>query len=186
MSLLQRYQSLSPSTRFLLRAFSVYALWELCNSILIKNASFKSFWLGMRNGLIENIVDVSEWTIRILGYDLLRDGVFLKIDESPGVLVGPACAGFGLMFAFTGLILVYEGSWRKKLWFIPTGMAGIHLINILRIVILTIMSNYNYRLVEFNHKYVFNTLVYVFLFLMWVAWVRFLERDQKKKQGSPD
>lgn len=159
----------------------VYALWELCNSVLIREEAFKTFWLGMRDVLIENIVDVSAFIIRSLGYDLFREGVFLRINQSPGVIVGPACAGFGLMFAFAGLIIAYQGAWRKKIWFIPIGLLGIHLINISRIVILTIMSNYNNRWVEFNHKYVFNTLVYVFMFFMWVAWVRFLERQEKKQ-----
>lgn len=140
--------------------------------------------MGMRQELIENIVDVSDKIIRMMGYDLFRDGVFLKIGDSPGVLVGPACAGFGLLFAFTGLILAFEGPWRKKMWFIPLGLAGIHTINIARIVILTIMSNYNYRWVDFNHKYVFNTLIYVFMFMMWVAWVRFLERERNKKEAA--
>ena len=184
MSFLQRYQSLSPSTRFLLRAFSVYALWELCNSVLIKYAAFRLFWLGMRDSLIENIVDVSEFTIRLMGYDLFRDGVLLRIGNSAGVIVGPACAGFGLMFAFAGLILAYEGSLKRKLWFVPLGLAGIHSINISRIVILSVMSNYNNEWVDFNHKYVFNTLVYVFLFFMWVAWVRFLEKDQAPQNNS--
>lgn len=159
----------------------VYALWELCNSVLIREEAFKTFWLGMRDVLIENIVDVSAFIIRSLGYDLFREGVFLRINQSPGVIVGPACAGFGLMFAFAGLIIAYQGAWRKKIWFIPIGLLGIHLINISRIVILTIMSNYNNRWVEFNHKYVFNTLVYVFMFFMWVAWVRFLERQEKEQ-----
>jgi len=174
---------LSPSTRFLMRAFSVYMFWELCNSVLIKHPAFKSFWWGMRDLLIVNIVDVSDFTVRLLGYDLMREGVFLRVSDSPGIIVGPACAGFGLIFAFTGLILAYEGAFKKKILFIPAGILGIHAINISRIVILTIMSYYNNTWVEFNHKYVFNTLVYVFLFFMWVAWVRFLEKD--KSTASP-
>ena len=106
----------------------------------------------------------------------------MRIGTSPGVAVGPACVGFGLQVAFAALILAYEGPWKKKLWFVPLGMIGIHLINVSRVVVLAILSNINNDWVDFNHKYVFSSLVYLFMFVMWVTWVKFLEKE--KIQGK--
>ncbi|MFN4811192.1 MAG: exosortase/archaeosortase family protein, partial [Bacteroidota bacterium] len=74
------------------------------------------------------------------------------------------------------------GSWKSKLWFIPIGLLGIHTINILRIVILAIISNINNDWVDFNHKYVFNTIIYIFMFLMFTWWVRYVEKQEEKNK----
>ena len=169
----------SPMFYFLIKVAIIFLVWEFLNGYLQRYAFFSSLWKSLHDVLLESILDISEFTLRsILGFDLKRSGIWLHIGNSPGVTVGPACVGFGLQVAFAALIMAYEGPWKKKLWFIPLGMLGIHAINVLRVVVLSIISNINNDWVDFNHKYVFSSMVYLFIFLMWVTWVRFLEKDK--------
>ena len=169
----------SPMFYFLIKVAIIFLVWEFLNGYLQRYDFFSSLWKSLHDVLLESILDISEFTLRsILGFDLKRSGIWLHIGNSPGVTVGPACVGFGLQVAFAALIMAYEGPWKKKLWFIPLGMLGIHAINVLRVVVLSIISNINNDWVDFNHKYVFSSMVYLFIFLMWVTWVRFLEKDK--------
>lgn len=170
----------NPMVQFMIKAALVYALWEILNWVQMHNTTFGSVWMTLHNGVRDNIVVVSSWVLRTLQYDLIQYDSVLIIKGSAGVEVGPACVGFGLLFGFAGLIISYQGSWKSKLWFIPLGWLGIHTINIIRIVVLAIISHINNDWVDFNHKYVFNTIIYIFIFLMWMWWVRFVENQEKK------
>jgi exosortase/archaeosortase family protein len=123
---------------------------------------------------------MSSRILRAMQYDLIQYNEVIIIKGSAGVAVGPACVGFGLLFGFAGLILSYHGSLKSKMWFIPLGLLGIHTINILRIVILAIISNINNDWVDFNHKYVFNTIIYIFIFFMFTWWVRYVEKQENE------
>lgn len=169
----------SPIFKFLIKVAVIFLVWEFLNGYMQRFTFFSNLWGKMHDLLLFSILDISEFTLRtVLGFELLRDGIILRIEDSPGVAVGPACVGFGLQVAFAALILAYEGPWKKKLWFVPLGMLGIHAINVLRVVVLAIVSNINNDWVDFNHKYVFSSMVYLFMFVMWVTWVRFLEKKK--------
>jgi exosortase/archaeosortase family protein len=164
----------------------VYVLWELLNWFQMHNAAFHTIWMAMHGTVRDNIVVVAAWLLRVMQYDIIQYDVVILIKGSAGVAVGPACVGFGLLFGFAGLILSYHGSIKSKLWFIPLGLLGIHTINILRIVILAIISNINNDWVDFNHKYVFNTIIYIFIFLMFTWWVRHIEIQGKAGLKTED
>lgn len=171
----------NPIVKFVVKAGLVYVLWEMLNWLWMHNSSVATVWLYLHDVIRTNIMDVSVFALKAMGYTIERFGIVIRIVGTSGVAVGPACVGFGLLFGFTGLILAYHGSAKDKLWFIPLGLLGIHLINIARIVILTIISKINNDWVEFNHKYVFNTLVYIFIFILWINWVKRVEKLEKSK-----
>jgi exosortase/archaeosortase family protein len=173
----------NPMLLFLLKASMVYVLWELLNWFQMHNNAFHAIWMALHGAVRDNIVLMSSWILRNLGYNIVQYDAVIIIKGSAGVDVGPACVGFGLLFGFIGLILSYSGSIKSKLWFIPLGLLGIHSINILRIVILAIISNINNDWVDFNHKYVFNTIIYIFIFIMFIWWVRYVEKQNNLKDN---
>ncbi|MCC6251643.1 MAG: exosortase/archaeosortase family protein [Bacteroidia bacterium] len=174
----------NPIVKFLIKAAIIYGAWEFMNWFQMHNAPFNKIWMGLHSIIKDNIVDVSAWLLRLMQFNIEKYEVVVRIVGSPGVAVGPACVGFGLLFGFAGLIMSYHGSVKSKLWFIPLGLLGIHIINILRIVVLAIISNINNDWVDFNHKYVFNTVIYIFIFVMWMWWVRYVDKEENKKTSE--
>ncbi|MBK9536974.1 MAG: hypothetical protein IPO10_17715 [Flavobacteriales bacterium] len=51
-------------------------------------------------------------------------------------------------------------------------MVIIHLINVLRIIALSIIVTINYELLNFNHDYTFYVVVYGCVFILWYVWVK--------------
>jgi exosortase/archaeosortase family protein len=170
----------NPMIRFMLKAGLVYLLWECLNWFQMHNDAFHKLWYAMHGAVRDNIVFMSSSILKVLQYEITQYNEVIIINGSAGVAVGPACVGFGLLFGFAGLIISYHGAIKSKLWFIPLGLLGIHSINILRIVILAIISKINNDWVDFNHKYVFNTIIYIFIFLMFTWWVRYVEKQEKE------
>lgn len=82
------------------------------------------------------------------------------------------CLGVDMMAMFTALVISFPGKWKDRLWFIPFGLVGIMFINIVRVTIMCYMTIY-YDYSNFIDRHaLFNVLTTLFIFLMFVQWVR--------------
>jgi exosortase/archaeosortase family protein len=177
---------INPLTLFLFKAGVFYFFWELMNSHMIRYAWWRNIWNAIHDYVLMSILDISGVLITVISSEGSREGIIIKVADSPGVAVGPGCVAMGIMYAFIALIVSYHGSWKSKLWFVPFGLFCIHMFNVARVLALAYISYFNNFIVDFNHKYVFNTLLYVLVFLLWVFWANYVERSEKlKMQTTP-
>ena len=58
-----------------------------------------------------------------------------------------------------------------RLWYIPLGLALIHLSNLIRIASLVLILLYSPESLAFNHDYTFTIFVYAVIFALWYGWV---------------
>jgi exosortase/archaeosortase family protein len=104
-------------------------------------------------------------------YFQATDGLFrtrVGIAGAAGVFVGPSCDGVVLFALFTIFILSFPGHWLRKVWFIPFGVAIIHMANVFRIIcLLWIQLYFGEEAMTFNHDYTFTVFVYSIIFLLW-------------------
>lgn len=150
---------------FLLKAILLYLLWFLLyDNWLLKDGFIDHF-------LIAHLVDTTSLILKVLGYVTFQYADAVGIDGTHGVLIGAPCNGLELFALFTGFILIFPGKIKHKVVFIPIGLILIHLLNILRLVGLALIVNYFPEQLEFNHKYTFTIIVYIFIFAMWIYWV---------------
>lgn len=98
--------------------------------------------------------------------------------------VHPSCSGLKQFLQFIILMMLYPGSWKKKLWFIPLGVFLIYITNIVRIVGLSLIivewSNQDYY--KFSHDYIFRPFFYVVIFGLWVYWVEKIKKKAPLKE----
>jgi len=135
-------------------------------------------WGKVDNWLMENIALWTTRLLNLLGFnpELVASGntanlIFINGIGTPAVRVESGCDGLDLMVLFLIFIVVFPGKQKGKLWFIPACILAIHLINIIRITILAIINNYDQALMQFNHKYTFTVVVYLFIFVLWYVWI---------------
>ena len=161
---------------FLLKAGATYALLYLIHQFILKRYTFYD------QDFIGLIIRSSDLLLKLLGYKtflVLQDSDFqvIGVDGSGGVWVGSECNALSLFILFTVFVLWYPGHQKAKWWFIPFGILTIHLLNIIRVVALALIANYNPLALDFNHTYTFTFIVYGYIFLLWVWWVnRFASR----------
>ena len=74
------------------------------------------------------------------------------------------------------LIIIYPGIWKRKLWFIPLGMIIIHFTNILRIVLLSVVSINKPEWWHLAHDTALRGLFYVVILILWIIWVERINR----------
>ncbi len=151
---------------FLLKALSLYLIWFF----IYEQWLLKVGWLD--NIVINNLIYISELLLKIFNYPYFVYEHSIGIDGSHGVFVGVPCNGLDLIALFVGFILIFKGEWKQKIWFIPLGILIIHLLNAFRVFLLILIAKSNPEWLEFNHKYTFTIILYLFVFLGWMIWVK--------------
>ena len=121
----------------------------------------------------------SVWILNALGYgaELVRLRNIDMYDLEFNIHIRNFCLGIDMMFALTALIVSFPGKWINRLWFIPLGILGIHVINILRIVGLCISWSV-LKVGDFvDHHDIFNIVAVIFIFFMFVQWVNMYKKE---------
>ena len=163
---------------FLIKSAALYVIWFVCYDIFLHpNSNFDYL-------LINNLTDITKFVLTKMGYVLMTvpadfDSMgVVGIDGSHGVLIGYPCNGLELFALFTGFVVAFPGSVKSKLWFIPLGILLIHLLNIIRVIALTLLAYKAPEYLDFNHTYTFTILVYSVVFILWMIWALKISKVQ--------
>lgn len=163
--------------RFLIFFFILYLGWALLYEWLIHP------WGKLDQLVINSSSNIALAFLQLLGYttfvgpsETIRT---IGIDGTHGLWIGDPCNGLTLFALFTSFILAFPGAIRHKFWFIPLGILLIHFINCIRITALCIIVLYKPSWLEFNHTYLFQILIYLFIFGLWWLWIKRYSRSEK-------
>ncbi|MCE3260867.1 MAG: hypothetical protein K0S12_2508 [Bacteroidetes bacterium] len=156
--------------KFICTAGLLYLVLYLIYQFVVRRYTFYD------QRFIASIINVSEFILNLLGYKTFKilqdiDLQVIGIDGSTGVWIGPNCNAITLFSLFAVFVITYPGHQKAKLWFIPLGIVAIHILNIFRVVALTIINYKAYEYLDFNHTYTFTFLIYAFIFMLWMIWV---------------
>jgi len=159
---------------FLLKAIALYLIWFCTYDLWLKKVGYIDI------AIIDNLVYLSVEILDFFDYVLYVDYHKVGIHNAQSsVAVGTGCNALELFALFAGFILIFEGSWKHKIWFIPLGVIIIHLLNVARILALIFSGTVSKSLLEFNHKYTFTIIMYIITFIGWMIWVKYFASESK-------
>jgi exosortase/archaeosortase family protein len=153
-----------------------YRFWAISLQYWPIQASMNELHQMMTGWILNQTIWVDRY---ILNISMNITGQTITFDNGSWISINESCAGDKQILQFALLILVYPGIWKRKLWYIPLGMVIIHLTNILRIVLLSIVSINNPEYWHIAHNTVLRAMFYVVILALWIIWV---ERINKKPE----
>ena len=81
------------------------------------------------------------------------------------------CNSISIIILFVSFIIAFSGKFKTTLFYLLFGCVTIYVVNLFRIVILTIgLYNYPWRR-EILHSVIFPLIIYGLVFLLWMFWV---------------
>lgn len=180
----KRYQTYFDVGLFFVLIFSFHFLYLFWNEVVgfwpVRGAVDRLFvWASAL------LFDQSTWTLEhIFNIDILtKDQTIVFMNHEnwlSHVTVAPECTSLKQWLHWLFLMLIFPGPWKHKAWYIPLGLVVIEFINVVRVVGISLFLIRFPHGFEFAHDYIFKTMFYVFIFLMWVVWVEcFLHRKKK-------
>lgn len=107
-------------------------------------------------------------------------GVINSNDTYSFINVAPECTSLKQWLHWLFLMILFPGPWKHKLWYIPVGLVVIEWINVVRVVGITLCMIPFPNHFDFFHDYLFKTLFYFFIFIMWLIWVEVFVHRKKK------
>ncbi len=162
--------------QFVVTAFLLYLLWFLFyDYYLLKEGTWVARLIFFETKMSAQIVD---WFTSKDHFS--SSGYYIFCNDRRLLRVGEECSGLVLFALFTGFIVCYPGDWRNKCWYIPLGILLIFMLNILRMVALSVNFKYYKSSFAFNHHVTFTYTVYAFIFLLWVVWVNKFGNERMK------
>lgn len=174
---------MNPLIRFFINGIFLVAVWFLFYNFFRYNQHVHPHYEKASALLTHLILYVSEKILDTIGLEAHQSGTIIFIEgASQSVNLLRGCMGRNLMGIFAGFILAFPGNYKHKLWYIPTGIAFIILINIFRVIGLAYNSYCCPENTQFNHDTFFNYSIYLLTFVMWTIWVQKFSPLRKKKQ----
>lgn len=155
---------------FIVKAGFLYSFCYFIHEFIIKKQT------NLDQQFVRVIIKICTYLLDSIGYKTfaskeVNDFQVFGVDGSNGVWIGGPCNGITLMFLFAIFIIAYPGNFKNKLWYIPMGIIIVNMVNIVRIVSLSLIALYYPQYLDFNHTYTFTFIVYSIVFGLWMLWV---------------
>ncbi|MGB0765240.1 MAG: exosortase H, partial [Luminiphilus sp.] len=110
---------------------------------------------------------------------ILRDSV-----SGFAVSIEAGCNGVEASIVLIAGVLAFPASWREKLLAIVLGFIAIQSLNIVRIVSLFYLGQWNYDIFEWTHLYLWPVLIMMDVLLVFAIYLRWLSRSSETMQHA--
>jgi len=133
--------------------------------------------------MANHVAQTTASVLNFLGFHIqLFANNVLKQENGFGIQIVWSCTGLKQAYIFFCIIAFYCGPMRKKLWFIPLGLAVVYVFNIFRIAAITALVQQHSSWFTFLHEYFFKYLFYAVIFALWVWWEeKFVTKKEKNE-----
>ena len=81
------------------------------------------------------------------------------------------CNAVSVMILFAAFVFAFSTQWKKTLLFILFGIVLIHVLNVIRIALLSFALYYYPQYEEILHGTIFPLFIYGVVFVLWILWV---------------
>lgn len=93
-----------------------------------------------------------------------------------GVQIEPGCNGVEACIVLVSAILAFPARWRDKLLGIVLGVIAVQAVNVLRVISLFYLLQWSQPAFEFAHLYLWQALIMLDVLVVWLVWVRYIQR----------
>ena len=103
------------------------------------------------------------------------------------VAIEAGCNGVEATLVLFAAMLAFPAPWTYKVVGLVIGIAAVQLLNILRVISLFYIGQWNYDVFEWAHLYVWQALIMLDVLVVWLIWVRRIPRsdDSRSPPATP-
>ena len=154
-------------------------LWKFFLTYLVLTIAYKLYLSSICDDCIDGITEnVSFLTVKLsnftdLNLSVIRDHNQYKIIFQNKVVarIVEGCNSMSVIILFISFVIAFSGKFKQTIIFIFVGSAIVYVLNVLRIVLLSVLL-FNYPQYEhFLHGVIFPLIIYGTVFILWVVWI---------------
>ena len=121
----------------------------------------------------DGVARVAGAAIHVFDASVSTTGNVIATTRSPfAVAIEAGCNGVEATLVLAAAMLAFPASWRQRLVGIAAGVAAVQALNIVRVVSLFYLGQWNEDVFQWAHLYVWQALIMLDVLIVWVVWVR--------------
>lgn len=129
------------------------------------------------------LADISVFLIKLFDDDVLAYGKIISSTVNGfAVSIEPGCNGVEAVIILFAAIFAFPATIRQKLIGFALGFVAIQALNLVRIISLFYLGQWNMVWFEWFHLYLWQALIILDALVVWMIWLRYLQRQ---RSGEP-
>jgi len=120
---------------------------------------------------------ISAGIVRLFDPAVMAQGKVLQSAHNGfAVSIEAGCNGVEATIVLLAAILAFPAPWKRKLLGLAIGIVAVQGLNIVRVISLFYLGQWNFSMFEWAHLYVWQALIMLDVMVVWLLWVRTLPR----------
>jgi len=120
---------------------------------------------------------VSTSLVTLFDADVTASGkVIASTANGFAVSIEAGCNGVEATIVLVAAMLAFPAPWKHKLAGLAAGIAAVQGLNVVRVISLFYLGQWNRDVFEWAHLYVWQALIMLDVLIVWLVWVRTLPR----------
>ncbi len=129
------------------------------------------------------IATVSASITQLFDSSVTSHGVILQsLSNGTAVSIQPGCNGVEAMICLTAAIIAFRAPWKNKLYGLFFGFLAIQALNIVRIISLFYLLQWDKQWFEWAHLYLWQALIILDALIVFIIWVRMLPEEPELEE----
>ena len=116
---------------------------------------------------------ISAWLVTVFDPHVLATGNLLRSTANGfAVSIEAGCNGVEATIVLVAAMLAFPAPWRNRLFGLSAGIVAVQGLNIIRVISLFYLGQWNLQVFEWAHLYVWQALIMLDVLVVWLIWVR--------------
>jgi exosortase H (IPTLxxWG-CTERM-specific) len=131
------------------------------------------------------IASVSATIVQAFDDRVVAYGKILQnIDNGFAVSIEAGCNGIEATIVLIAAILAFRAPWKYRLVGLGVGFATIQVMNLLRIITLFYIGQWDKTIFDWAHLYIWQALIMLDALVVFVLWLRFMPDNREPKANA--
>jgi len=128
------------------------------------------------------VADISVWIVKAFDDNVIANGNVIRDSVSGfGVRIERGCNGLEAVIILFAAIFAFPAPFKNKLIGFAAGFFAIQLLNLVRIISLFYLGQWNYTAFEWFHLYLWQALIILDAMVVWLIWLRTLPASRRRR-----
>lgn len=133
----------------------------------------------------EGVAAVSASLVLLFDANVVSEGIVLRdVTNGFAVAIQAGCNGVEATIVLVAAMLAFPSPWKHKLWGILIGFLLVQALNLIRIISLFYIGQWNMQVFEWMHLYLWQALIMLDVLIIFLVWLRYLPRPAQEGETS--
>jgi exosortase H (IPTLxxWG-CTERM-specific) len=126
----------------------------------------------------------SAWLVTVVDPSVAATGNVLRSTANGfAVSIEAGCNGVEATIVLVAAMLAFPAPWQRKLAGLAVGILAVQSLNVVRVISLFYLGQWDIRVFEWAHLYVWQALIMLDVLVVWLVWVRLLPKEDASGRG---